>query len=600
MANSKDYIIRNIERLTEEHTTSVPQVPFSLNNPPPDFLRGRDKISAPFQGKEHQRVGPVPIGFDMATVVHLTGSAITVGSTTYNKVGSSLEWISVVANNFDFTGSAAPEWIAGIGFDTPTDVISSRISVDPDNGDVYVALYANANSTGSSPITVELYDPDGVASGISAQTFNNASGMSTSYFEPFLAKFDKNGEPKNIKRLANLSTSLNIPNGIRVTHIDAQGDSDYVWMLGYTNTDFAGDATLRTFVFGPGDTNEESYQIRDDSWFGFGILLNKETFEIEALEVADPNVSTACNLQPGVTAISRTVGNGKVGNPLSLISNCATPAVVRANTGAPVSIPNPSGAGYRAAGAVYDIPDLSLDFVHAAHDNGASSAGLITTPLSDGKTFVCFTIAGGPGTGEISDAGGVSNFTSPPDDSPIIAIYDENANLSWVKRIVVNTGTSKAMLPLSIYDDPDNDRIYIYSYGYGGTWTTCTWGTGESGETTINFDVAGNHAAFHCHDRTTGELIWVHGIKQVSGTNVVFGRTPLIKVEDELRMLINISDQLEFDHDGSSEQLLDFGSDLNNVIVAVNEDGEFVSANRLWKLPDSAVAAHFSCFVLAN
>lgn len=87
---------------------------------------------------------------------------------------------------------------------------------------------------------------------------------------------------------------------------------------------------------------------------------------------------------------------------------------------------------------------------------------------------------------------------------------------------------------------------------------------------------------------------------RAQNTNVVFGRTPLIKVEDELRMLINISDQLEFDHDGSSEQLLDFGSDLNNVIVAVNEDGEFVSANRLWKLPDSAVAAYFSCFVLAN
>lgn len=78
-----------------------------------------------------------------------------------------------------------------------------------------------------------------------------------------------------------------------------------------------------------------------------------------------------------------------------------------------------------------------------------------------------------------------------------------------------------------------------------------------------------------------------------------FGRASLIKVGNELRMVVNTTDQLEFDHDGSSVQALDFGVNPVNVILSVNEDGEFVSANRLWELPDSLTSTQ-SSFVLAN
>lgn len=48
---SSDYIIRNIGNLTSQQTTTVGQVPLTLNNPPPNSLRGRDIPGGTYQGK---------------------------------------------------------------------------------------------------------------------------------------------------------------------------------------------------------------------------------------------------------------------------------------------------------------------------------------------------------------------------------------------------------------------------------------------------------------------------------------------------------------------------------------------------------------------
>lgn len=62
--NDSGYTITSLRSLTQQHSSSVAQVPFSLNNKSPGVLRDRDSLGGSFFGKDMPRyTSPLTLEF---------------------------------------------------------------------------------------------------------------------------------------------------------------------------------------------------------------------------------------------------------------------------------------------------------------------------------------------------------------------------------------------------------------------------------------------------------------------------------------------------------------------------------------------------------
>lgn len=108
--NDSGYTITNLRSLTQQHSSSVAQVPFSLNNRTPGVLRGKDKPGSPFFGKEMPALPPDPFWGD-------AGSFFEDFETNNN---TDWEGIETITEPFDFSSPDSsfsedfevPPWLA--------------------------------------------------------------------------------------------------------------------------------------------------------------------------------------------------------------------------------------------------------------------------------------------------------------------------------------------------------------------------------------------------------------------------------------------------------------------------------------------------------
>jgi hypothetical protein len=526
---------------------------------------------------------PSLIVFDFVLANQTQDASYVVGADSYSRVGSTDEWVALAAVDAA-TGDAA--WMAGIGFSgvASTDVSAAHVSVDPVGGAIYVAFTVQTNLTGTTPVTATLYDANGIASAITGQTVNNQAGLTAGHYESFLAKYDRKGTPLSIKRLGNLTTTpQNIGNHLIVRGIDAASDASYIGIT-FTGTNYGpGGASTYSMTFGPGDPKEEAYVERQDCLTIYAVILAKTNLALEALEVIDSNYAGASNVQIVTQSGGRFMGDGRIALQGYTSTFTASAAVARANA-TPVSIPNPAIAN-RAFFPAYSVPSFALEFVHAAAFNQASSTTFYARPLSGGSTFFGGTLAvSGTGNATFSDAGGTETLAVIQDDQCFLVLYDASGNITWKKRIDKNTGTGVFPAIQAFVDDPTNNRIYVFGYLSTTGCSSMTWGPGEAGAITHNFVVSGRHSWVSCHNRTNGDVIWAHPIKQKVGSTLTWMLpvTDMIREGNELKILVEVEDDWEFDG-LTTPQSVDFGT-LGIAEIVIDTNGDLVSAAKVYDL----------------
>jgi len=183
------FLIKNLGNLTRQHiVVGTDQVPMSLNNPPPGFLRGRGTPGSTFSGVE--QVSPaIPIVFALYELALFNLNVVgtqTIGGVSVTG-GTSPNYVAVVGRwNLD-TGS--PAWLAKVRSTTGETVIGTQCAVNGNNGDCYFAGYFGCTSAAGAK-SLEVYD-DNDALVATITGFAQSSGARLD--QPWLLKFNASG-----------------------------------------------------------------------------------------------------------------------------------------------------------------------------------------------------------------------------------------------------------------------------------------------------------------------------------------------------------------------------------------------------------------------
>lgn len=490
--------------------------------------------------------GDVGLPFGAVSATAWSEPTFAVGTESFSNPNTGLAstWFPVMA--YDANGSNDVLWIAALGVSGPYDPnvdFPTPVTIDEATGDIYVTINITGNRTGTTPLTVTAYDPAGNPV-VSEDTWSNVGGGSTFSFEPFMAKFDQNGTPLWIRRLANMSvtnlTSAAPAPTIRIT--DASLD-DYVIVQGLTRGAPPTGGPLRTIVFGQGDPGQQTYdslQFRSPFWCA---QYAKADGSIRAgsLEVQDwQETGSGAGYIVGYSAstLSSKRFASQAADRFSLptsVGNVGRTPLARANTGSPVIVRQPSSfaypgtTGYRAMFLTYDANSLAVATQPVvANNNGVlDDIAWWTTVFDDAKTFILGRP--GPAPTNATDGMGTATFPFTGQTDAYVALYRADGTLEWLKTLVTSdTVLSRYMQPSAVLDDPANDRIFLggYTFALPGT---ITFGPGEAGQVVWTLPSNRRHTAFWSVNRTTGDLNWVNTIENVDAPVPAI---PLLRLEE--------------------------------------------------------------------
>jgi len=549
-------------------------------------------------------------------------STFDIGSQSYAKVGGvgQSNWWPVW--RYDPDNLDAIDWVAAIGVDGAYNGSANRFSeaigVDEVTGDVYVGIAITGNRNGTTPLTVGIYDTNGNLVD-SVETWSNDFGGTITSYEPFLAKWDQFGNPQWIKRLANNQiTTRSDANPAPVIRVIDCSLPNVVLVQGDMRESSSGTAVTSTVVFGPEDASPQNFVAerpgRRCAWSG---LFSKSTGEIEAngLECADV-IETGQTFISNSTQIlqhrrSSSLVTSEFSMSLGMTSFNRSPEM-RANTGAPVAVRQPSSfaypgtEGYRAYAPTFSTSPVALIRDHVAADNArrASPQAMFAQSLDDGR--LCW---GGyqPALGtsvNVTNNGGVITTTPWTSDAqPFFCMHNADGTLRWFKIIGKGSTSSNTFLFIgSCLDDIDNDRVYLSGYTFNDPGTL-TFGQGEAGVTAwaTPSSAAGTlrHVAIWCVDRTTGDLIWVNTVQMVTRgfgwTAQPIGPMLLELGATVLRMPFSFSGDLRYNQiNAPAGPTVNYPNFANIVSKYDAATGAFLSEAVNWNYPDDRNLARVS------
>lgn len=529
-----------------------------------------------------------PPPFDIVFTPSFAGGTITVGTTSIpvRGDGSSTSWIPLIA--YDET-TGEPVWVSGIEFNgfsgTGGPTSSCRTDIDGD-GNIYIFFSVGPNTL-SGAITVVTSDPSG-SLGPSAQTFNNGANTVR---EPFIAKFDQDGNPLFCKRLINTQsgTETGLEARTNAQVIDARGQ--YIFLVASWTGGGSGSGNI-SYVIAPGDPNSYIYTREENHINSIIMRLDKTNGELVDSRVIGHLNSSSGN--GNLTSPSSFIGGGISYNETSdlyavpLFNSTFTGDQGFYDTEGLQTQLRAVGSSFRKGVAIsFDSSlNLNLNEAMAGQANGSSTALRRATPMSDGGVVAAGTIFG-PGTATFTDSGGTGteNPTIAIDDQPFIVRYDNSDNILWVKLLEPSPSGNDRIL--DIIEDVDNDALFVSLRVRLSQQVT--FGPGESGEVTYNFVSSGNeHIALFRLNRTSGDLEWVQPIRTISYTTGSYSSLIWDNPETgNIDLFFSLSAQLEIDP-LNTPQTITCGSGTDQGInrISYTKDGAFVSRTEFWNLPN--------------
>jgi hypothetical protein len=493
----------------------------------------------------------------------------SAGGVNYPRVGAGGTWMPIAS--YKTSQVQTTDWISALGIDGGSTTISTiYCNLDEATGDVYVSATVAPNLASTTPFEVGAYDTNGVRQ-IFAETFDNTVGGGQS-LEPFVAKFNQDGVPIWIKRICNKQTPNLTTEKAGFTFWIDTALPDRILVGLQQGEASAGSGVNTTYVYGPGDPNEQTFTTDRSNRFQSVVHLSKANGEILDVAVAIATGPLPTFLSTGIELLGArrwsSPATGRYGHIVS-ISNFNKAARLLANTGSPVNLVSPGASGYMGAAGVYDASPLGLLHVPQV-GNGAGSASETMTMISvlgDGSVIWGGSTPGqGPGPNFTQATG--PTFTPPNfnvDDQPFIALYDAAGNASWVKAIGKTNGANQLFFPANHLDDPDNNRIFVM-WRTTNNPGTLTFGVGETGQRAwVVPSTAGGrrHVAITSHNRATGDLNWVNTIEHEAGQNQR-AEGPMRLVDGVLRHSFTARSRHRFDQINGGV-LVDYGSPILHV-----------------------------------
>jgi len=484
--------------------------------------------------------------------------------------GGADEWLAIMAVT---DRSDAVKWVSGVSFSgalpsAGAGLTGVRVAVDPDNRDVYVVFTVRAVD-GPNPMTVELSGPDGTVSS-STTTFADASEVGERLTEPFLAKFDADGAPVWVERLAQGDGTAECTAAV-TRAVNAEGARVMV-AFNTNNLNNRSSGSTAPLTLGPGDPNQTVYDVPVNQRVNVTMLLDPEAGALEAVNVLGDRTTNYGGVNGGWSFPASTMVYDEVGARYGAaggISNFRVTDVAFGLQGdAPVDVPQPGGEGYRAIWGTLAATDLTTQFVQAVAGNTSSDFAHFTHPLSDGRILVAAYVAS-TSNATFSTASEPVVAPGGQDGTGWLALYQADGELVWAKPALAGGGELATLDWLSSVDDFDDDAIFMWGRLRGSPGVTL--GSGEPGEVTLGDDVSSTwqHGVLARYERSTGALEWARLFEQTSTPSATSIRGTLFRGPDQ-SLEIRYGASGEVDVAGVAE---DFGAGYAWVRTRFDEAG---------------------------
>jgi len=535
LKNNSDFTITNFEELTNQHVATVPQVPFSLNSPPPAPLRGRDKPAGSCKSKP---VGKVPPPASIPEQGKWVASGVYTSPTTNfdpdgpnpiarTRVGTSDAFIVKFDENNEI------EWVTTIEGTTGGSI--SRVSCDVNsNGEVIGLFY------GIPPTSV--YAVRGPDNNVTSFEFNSQGSES---FIIGVFALDSDGFPlwTRTMELTGPPTNDNIQHVGFDIHYFADGASAF--LNGYTL--FSSSNAEPDFDFGNGLTHSApsgapssttmSWLMKFDPDTGTGSIAswdgdkNHATFlDVRSLQASKPNAA----------------GDFFCGGRYRMFAS-ASNNTINIDEDGPNEIVIPGVDMWNSQNSYGVLRNSNLEPQWATEGHGSlnNAWSEISHAVLDVASNVFTTGQVTNNTSPFTYERYPTNLTAsltPTENSINLIKWDSSGNHIWNKRVDYNNNVSSitrfagAWLGIS----PSEDSIYMGLHHNQAVSASWTFGPGESAEETIGFP-GNNGIAAAGFNSNNGELKWVKKAHTSAATaTAVLNRVCVFKDSGEILMAGNM------------------------------------------------------------